>query len=746
MTDASATSNLTTIEADAVKVFDAVLKRYVDIRSVELLDPDYVAAVEGALALKADQTAVDAALALKADQAATTAALALKADQTAVDAALALKRDVATSYSSAQVDSALVLKRDVATSYSSAQVDAALALKTDQATTNDSAVAWSSGSDPGYHYLETGPAGLIVRANGVSALQVLGSDNAPLDGKALFYRDVLMGNLDISGTVTGVTKAMVGLDQVDNTSDVAKPVSTAQQAALDAKLSVADANNTAYAWSSGAVGDGYHYLDSGTDALVLRTDGGVVAANVLGSVAGAQEGEVLFYKNVECLGALTLPGGTNVLTTLQGKQDAFAAQLPLKQLISFPSGELQLVIDSSEDQTMNNFIATTGITTPLCRVPAGASYLAIATSAGAEMAQFYDSGAVVIDSLSSGILTSTELQTGLVYAGTLESTVTTKTNLIEPRSGSTATAFSQNVNVVGELSCTTVRQDNVQAKTVATAVQILNHAGTALATFGDDGTVTFPVPGSSVFCDMLRPDEIRSKGTGGFDVTSSTGSLIAKFNETGTTSFFGPVSATSQGVSCGSVTTTGNLTVGGQSTFQAQLSVNYATNASLIVGDNGDGARLVSGSTSKTMGISAGPSYGSGAGWVKCTGGFSTAAVAVRASTNGVILNTDDTAWSSYSDLRLKNVIGPCMGGLARMDQLQPVMFSWKADPSNKPRVGVIAQEVQAVLPEAVDEYIDPDSGESRLTVRYTDLIPMMICAIRELKAKVEALEAQRQS
>ena len=38
-----ATSNLTSIEADSVKVFDAVLKKYVDIRSVELLDPEYVA-------------------------------------------------------------------------------------------------------------------------------------------------------------------------------------------------------------------------------------------------------------------------------------------------------------------------------------------------------------------------------------------------------------------------------------------------------------------------------------------------------------------------------------------------------------------------------------------------------------------------------------------------------------------------------------------------------------------------------
>ena len=42
-----------------------------------------------------------------------------------------------------------------------------------------------------------------------------------------------------TGTVAGITKAMVGLDSVDNTTDVAKPVSTAQQTALNLKANLA---------------------------------------------------------------------------------------------------------------------------------------------------------------------------------------------------------------------------------------------------------------------------------------------------------------------------------------------------------------------------------------------------------------------------------------------------------------------------------------------------------------------------
>jgi len=47
-----------------------------------------------------------------------------------------------------------------------------------------------------------------------------------------------------TGTVGGITKSMVGLGNVDNTADTAKPVSTAQQTALDLKLNAADASVT----------------------------------------------------------------------------------------------------------------------------------------------------------------------------------------------------------------------------------------------------------------------------------------------------------------------------------------------------------------------------------------------------------------------------------------------------------------------------------------------------------------------
>lgn len=54
-----------------------------------------------------------------------------------------------------------------------------------------------------------------------------------------FTGTVTIPNLTVTGTVTGIVKSDVGLGNVDNTSDANKPVSTAQQTALDLKAPLA---------------------------------------------------------------------------------------------------------------------------------------------------------------------------------------------------------------------------------------------------------------------------------------------------------------------------------------------------------------------------------------------------------------------------------------------------------------------------------------------------------------------------
>lgn len=98
-----------------------------------------------------------------------------------------------------------------------------------------------------------------------------------------------------------------------------------------------------------------------------------------------------------------------------------------------------------------------------------------------------------------------------------------------------------------------------------------------------------------------------------------------------------------------------------------------------------------------------------------------------------------------YSDDRLKNKIGNLEGALDKVNSLNGFTYT----PNEKAlalgvdqdevRVGVSAQEVQAVLPEAVKD-APVENTEGYLTVQYEKIVPLLIESIKELSAKVEEL------
>jgi hypothetical protein len=100
----------------------------------------------------------------------------------------------------------------------------------------------------------------------------------------------------------------------------------------------------------------------------------------------------------------------------------------------------------------------------------------------------------------------------------------------------------------------------------------------------------------------------------------------------------------------------------------------------------------------------------------------------------------DVTAYYT-SDSRLKTNITTISNALDKTDSLSGVAFDWNelaVDKDSSVReVGVIAQQVQQVLPEAV---ILRDNGY--LAVQYEKIIPLLIEAIKELRAEVNALKA----
>jgi hypothetical protein len=109
----------------------------------------------------------------------------------------------------------------------------------------------------------------------------------------------------------------------------------------------------------------------------------------------------------------------------------------------------------------------------------------------------------------------------------------------------------------------------------------------------------------------------------------------------------------------------------------------------------------------------------------------------------GVSLASGATSFGTFSDERLKTVTGTYTNALADIAQIQPVKFTWKSDEENKPQVGVLAQSVQNVVPEAIDKATHSLKDDTEyLQVRYTELIPLMIASIQELKEEFDAYKA----
>ena len=117
------------------------------------------------------------------------------------------------------------------------------------------------------------------------------------------------------------------------------------------------------------------------------------------------------------------------------------------------------------------------------------------------------------------------------------------------------------------------------------------------------------------------------------------------------------------------------------------------------------------------------------------------------------------SAWTYSSDKRVKTSLSPIANAVDKLNTLQAINFKWKygcAETRAKNNLGLLAQEVAKVFPEAVDsapvknikiidhpiyegeKKVDPDTTWG---LRGNDLIPVLVKAIQELSAEVTALK-----
>ena len=131
--------------------------------------------------------------------------------------------------------------------------------------------------------------------------------------------------------------------------------------------------------------------------------------------------------------------------------------------------------------------------------------------------------------------------------------------------------------------------------------------------------------------------------------------------------------------------------------------------------------------------------------------GYTASQGSFRLQVNSQIFATSSSI--ATSDGRFKENVDTISEGLNIIDSLRPVSFTWKDHPVHNfvegKTVGFIAQEVQEALSEydwvdnLIKTNVNEETEEEFLGIAESNIIPLLVAAVKELKARVETLEAK---
>jgi hypothetical protein len=169
--------------------------------------------------------------------------------------------------------------------------------------------------------------------------------------------------------------------------------------------------------------------------------------------------------------------------------------------------------------------------------------------------------------------------------------------------------------------------------------------------------------------------------------------------------------------------------------MQVQRTDGTATAYDLILQPSGGnlfiGSATSTGTASQTLQVTGGASFtgvGSSVG-IGTTNPISKLHVVGNVYITGVTTSTD---FDSLSDLSLKTNVNTIPDPLEKVMQIRGVTFDWKE--TQRSSAGVIAQEIEKVLPELVH-------GEETKTVNYNGLIGLLIECVKKQQEEIDELK-----
>ena len=330
-------------------------------------------------------------------------------------------------------------------------------------------------------------------------------------------------------------------------------------------------------------------------------------------------------------------------------------------------------------------------------------------------------------------------------------------NILDANVGIGTTSPSQELHVVGNLRVTGAYYDSNNS--AGTSGQVLsstasgtdwvdvltgsgtsgvlpkwNSAGTALI----DSGLSFPI--GSTYADFVLgasgTTTVRFIGnassTGDFSIKNTTGDIYLQANNTtATTARF----------------TTSLISLNEDTTISGYLRVQGSTSSNLYIGnvfgpsDTNTGYRINHSSLGCFIDVRNDVDKIIYRDYPDAVGTINSR-FEMNMSTGTFTASGNIIAYGSPSDKRLKENIKPIESALDKVSKLQGVTFNWKKSDSIlniKEDVGFIAQDVQKVIPELVRE-----DKDGMLSIRHQGITPILLEAIKELKAEIEELKLNK--
>ena len=440
--------------------------------------------------------------------------------------------------------------------------------------------------------------------------------------------------------------------------------------------------------------------------------------------------------------------------------------------------------------TNTGTVTSVGTNTGLSGTVTTSGNLSLALADLADMTQAWDNSAdefIVLDGgtqkrkLSSEIFgsnafTSTSIPTAVTdlsdvsSAGSGQIITTTERNAISSNTSQISTNTSQistNTSTLGEKAGNGENSDITELTGLTTALSV-GQGGTGLTTLSSgevpygNGTSALNTNGAFVFDQSVKQLQLtgdssnaplkltnvqaNAEETKVGLILNSTNDGVEKatlgsnaFNSTNfLTSLSGAVLTSGNQSAAGTKTFTGQIVIGANGSISAPM-IRFpgsSTNTGFY-SSNPDEISITIGGTQKVI-FNSGTSEFKSHLRAHCLGVGGAAP-----GTSGEIWAYGDVVANYSSDKRLKKNIKPISGALDKLLQISGVEFDWiekKEVHSHKGHdVGVIAQEIEEVLPEVV---ATRDNGYK--AVNYEKIVPLLIEAIKDLKAEVDELKKSK--